>query len=347
MKKTLIWDFSDYEYTEKKYAREPVIEIMPDGSLVCVMVTGGTTEPHNKNIVVICRSDDEGESWSAPEILFRHKDRGVWATEIYTGFERPMMVLYTYNADCPYKELQTFVSYTDDNGKTWSQPRHIAPYANGLCLRRGVKMSNGETLFPVYCTEVYDGFGDFPEFGTNDFWKGTRHICGVVVTDDGGASYKPFGHIATDLKSLDEYGATSMWEPNCIEVENGHLIMYIRCSRYVVMSESFDYGRTWSKPRETDIPNADTKITLFKMGDNIFLVSNLVPELGYTDRKRLAIQKSTDGRNWDFIGFVHNENSLLFYPHVAIDEVKRFVYLAYEDGVKHFLNKYTFEELEG
>ena len=347
MKKSLIWDFSEYEYTDKMYAREPVIEIMPDGSLVCVMVTGGITEPHNKNIVVICRSDDEGESWSAPEILFRHGERGVWATEIYTGFENPMMVLYTYNADCPYKELQTFVSYTSDNGKTWSQPRHIAPYANGLCLRRGVKMSNGETLFHVYYTEVYDGFGDFPEFGAERFWEGTRHMCGVVVTDDGGTSYKPFGNIATDLKCFEKFGAVSMWEPNCIEVENGHLIMYIRCAKYIVMSESFDYGRTWSKPTETDIPNADTKITLFKIGEKIFLVSNLVSDLTYTGRTRLSIQKSTDGKNWEFIGFVDGEDSLRFYPHVAVDEDKRIVYLAYEDGVKHFLNKYTFEELEG
>lgn len=72
---------------------------MPDGSLICVKVKGGITEPHNKNIVVICRSNDGGKSWSAPEILFKHKNRGVWATEIFTGFDRPMMVLYTYNAD--------------------------------------------------------------------------------------------------------------------------------------------------------------------------------------------------------------------------------------------------------
>lgn len=53
MKKSLIWDFSDYEYTEKKYAREPIIEIMPDGSLVCAMVTGGITELAKKYMAVV------------------------------------------------------------------------------------------------------------------------------------------------------------------------------------------------------------------------------------------------------------------------------------------------------
>lgn len=348
MKKSLIWDFSDYEHTEKNYAREPVIEIMPDGSLVCVMLTGGTTEPHNKNIVVICRSTDGGESWSAPEILFKHKNRGVWATEIYTGFDKPMMILYTYNAECPYKELQTFVSYTEDSGKTWSRPRQIAPYANGLCLRRGIKMSNGETLFPVYYTEVYDDFGEFPEFGAEGFWKGTRHMCGAVVTDDMGKSYKPFGNIEVDLNNYaKEIGSPHMWEPNCVEVEDGHIIMYIRCScsLYLARSESFDYGRTWSKPVETDIPNADAKMTLFKIGKRIFLVSNLVGDITYEGRTRLSIQSSTDGKSWKFVCFVDGEKSHRFYSHAAIDEKKKLVYLSYENGVQHFLNKYTFEEL--
>ena len=79
-------------------------------------------------------------------------------------------------------------------------------------------MSNGETLFPVYYTEVYDGFGGFAEFGAEGFWKGTRHMCGVVVTDDMGESYKPFGNIAVDLNNYPkEVGSPHMWEPNCID----------------------------------------------------------------------------------------------------------------------------------
>lgn len=111
------------------------------------------------------------------------------------------------------------------------------------------------------------------------------------------------------------------------------------------MSESFDYGRTWSKPIETDIPNADSKMTLFKIGKKVFLVSNLTCDITYEGRTRLSIQSGTDGKNWEFVTFVDGEDAQRFYPHTAIDEKNRIVYLAYEDGVKHFLNKYTFEEL--
>lgn len=58
---------------------------------------------------------------------------------IYTGHDRTIMVLYTYSGVCPYKELQTFVSYSEDNGETLSNPHHIAPYANRMCSEKGLR----------------------------------------------------------------------------------------------------------------------------------------------------------------------------------------------------------------
>ena len=43
MKRTLIHEF-------ETYAREPVIRRLPDGSLLCLFLTGGPTEPDNQNI---------------------------------------------------------------------------------------------------------------------------------------------------------------------------------------------------------------------------------------------------------------------------------------------------------
>ena len=59
MKRTLIHEF-------KSYAREPVIRRMPDGSLLCLFLTGGPTEPHNENKTVACRSFDGGDTWTEP-----------------------------------------------------------------------------------------------------------------------------------------------------------------------------------------------------------------------------------------------------------------------------------------
>ena len=35
-----------------------------------------------------------------------------------------------------------------------------------------------------------------------------------------------------------------------------------------------------------------------------------------------------------------------FYPHIAVDEKKRLVYVVYENARQHYVKKYSFEELE-
>ena len=356
MGRCLIADFSKYAFSGKKYGREPVIAVMPNGTLVCVMVTGGPTEPHNDNIVVISKSYDGGKTWDEPNLLFQHKDRGAWATEIYMGYDTPMMVVHTYNGDCPYKELQTFVSYTYDNGESWSKPVMIAPYANGLCLRRGIKMSNGETLFPIYHTELFDNFGGFPPFGDKEFWKGTQHTCGVVISSDGGKSYVPHGDFRIDAETFysdpnrdkNTPNSADLWEPNCVEAEDGHIIMYMRDSSkpYINFAESFDFGRTWKHTGNLDIYNADTRITLIKVRNKILLISNVCKSLGFEDRKKLQIQISDDNcKTWRFVCYIDDADSTFFYPHAAVDEANELIYVAYENAVCHYINKYTFTEL--
>ena len=71
------------------YAREPILRRMKDGSLVCTFLTGGPYEPHNDNVIAISRSEDDGVTWSKPETLFSHDNRGCWCTEIFTDCETP------------------------------------------------------------------------------------------------------------------------------------------------------------------------------------------------------------------------------------------------------------------
>jgi hypothetical protein len=358
MEKYLITDFAKYrndESLDMKYGREPVIALMPNGNLICVITTGGPYEPHWDNFVVILRSYDGGKTWSDPQKLFSHKKRGVWATEIYTGFEYPMMVLYTYTGDNPYKELQTFVSYTYDNGETWTEPRTISAYANCLSLRRGFKMSNGETVFPIYHTNMHKDFGDFLPRDDAHFWDLSDHASGVIVTADGGKSYTPYGDFGLHTETpedgmfyeFDKENPSELWEPNCVELEDGHLVMYMRASKrpYINSAESFDYGRTWSFRGSIDVFSSNTKLTMFKLKDTAFLVTNVNKSIDSRDRTKLQILKSKDCKTWEFVSFVGEENQWIFYPHVAIDEENGKVYLSYEDVRRHYLNVYSFEEL--
>ncbi|MDY5230547.1 MAG: sialidase family protein [Eubacteriales bacterium] len=274
----------------------------------------------------------------------------------YIGLQSDMLIVHTYNGECPYKELQTFVSYTDDNGETWSNPVSIAPYANGLCIRKGIKMSNGETLFPIYHTHLNDGFGEFPEFGSSDFWINTYHSCGVIISADNGKSYMPYGNFYMNNNlsnnAVDPEGnfgtSLDLWEPNCVEVESGHIVMYMRSSGvpYIISAESFDFGRTWIYKGNTNIPNANSKISLQTIRDKVLMVSNTCTSLSFNERRHLQINISADQcRTWMPVSYIEGEDGHFFYPHIAVDEENEIIYIAYEDARRHYVAKYTFSEL--
>ena len=90
---------------EYAFAREPVLRRMADGSLISTALSGGPGEPHEDNFVLSVRSEDEGKTWSKPEILFRHGERAVWVTEIFTEGVCPMMFVHTYHTPSFYREI--------------------------------------------------------------------------------------------------------------------------------------------------------------------------------------------------------------------------------------------------
>jgi len=326
MEKYLIADF-------ETYAREPIIRKMPDGSLICMFLTGGPGEPHNENFVAVSRSYDDGKTWEEPQTLFNHASRAVWCTEICTETEVPVAFVHTYNQPSHYRELLTFVSYTYDNGKTWSVPTTIPGSANGCSMRQAIKLSNGDILVPLYSM---DGDNKFDWTYEYDFYNsGWFFRCGAAICPKGDDKYYRYG----DIKM-----SAHLWEPNAIEVENGHVIMYLRSNcGFLRYSESFDYGRTWSEVKDLDVPHADTKITTLKIKDNIILINNFATK--QEGRIRLAIAKSKDGKKFEHICYVEEENTCIFYPHAFADDETQTLYVAYENTKTHWLKKYSYSEL--
>ena len=327
-----------YKITHQEpYAREPVIRRMKDGSLVCLILTGGPKEPANDNVVKIMRSEDDGKTWSEPEILFQHGERACWATEIFTECETPFAFVQTYYAPSTYREIQSHISYCSNDGKTWSEPVSLPCNVQSCSVRQGITMSNGEILFPVYWQESRKGF-DWTESKNGNEWMFTT---GVIITSDNGKTFYGYGRIALP--------DAHMWEPNAVEIENGHIIMYIRYSGanagYLYISESFDYGRTWSDPKKTDIPNADTKVRLVKINGTIVMINNFTSKTGWENRTHLAIATSKDGKNFTKIIDVEKPEEQWLYPHAYVDYTQKIMYLAYENGKTHYLKKYAFEEL--
>ncbi len=338
MEKYLIYDFS-----QNLYGREPVIRRLNNGILVCSFLTGGTAEPQNKNVVCLSRSFDDGRTWSEPETAVRHSERGCWATEIFTETDRPFIVVHTYNTNDyrveHYRELQTFQQYLTPDGKMSGEPVSFKGGLNGVSLRQGIVMSNGEWLFPLYWQEVeYDFDWSQNTSGQHENRERYPFRCGVAISGNGGETFERYGYLV---------GPKSLWEPNCIELEQGHIMLLMRSNNeeYLRRSDSYDYGRTWTCPIVTDIENAHTKLTLFKIENTVFLVNNFVKAQGLKNRTHLQIRASEDGEHWRIVCKPEEDEANFFYPHVSVSTETATVYLAYENGIRHYLNKIKFEEL--
>ena len=323
------------------FAREPVLRRAKDGTLLCAFLTCGKDEPANDNVVALSRSCDNGVTWSKPETVFSHTKRGCWITEIFTECDEPFAFVHTYNQYNHYRELHTHISYLDEKGERFTEPKTLPGTAGGCSIRQGFRMSNGELLFPLYWQEARLGFDwGINAAGVSPYWSVENWIfaCGAAVSSDEGKSFIRYGYLTSECE---------LWEPNAVEMEPGHILMYMRAGKtaHLYLSESFDYGRNWTKPTPTAILNADTKVTLVKINGTVLLINNFNDKGGFENRTHLCIYKSRDGKDFEKVVEIENENEPWFYPHAYVDYAQKELYVAYENTKEHRLAVYSFAEL--
>ena len=121
-----------------KFSREAVLRRMPDGSLYCMVYTGGPREPHDRNLMLGTRSTDDGQTWSPAEVIFSHPARGVYAAELWAEDGPPSVFLQTFSAISRYVEMRAYRSTSEDNGKTWTEPVSLPGVGGAFLVRRGI-----------------------------------------------------------------------------------------------------------------------------------------------------------------------------------------------------------------
>ena len=288
------------------YFRGPLLQVLPDGTWLCGMLTGGQTEPRPDNHLAVVQSADEGRTWSRPIRHFANeRRRTIPGAPVQIG-DRVGLILNTATEGAYYMEQRALISWIDPESRRWTVPEMLPGVPNAHAMP-GFVAADGTSAWPGFwaegCEQITPGDLGKDRLGWHTEWPGglqqdapieCRHVCGVIVTTDQGRSFRLRGHVSLP--------GVSLWEPTVAEVEPGHWVMLMRAEStgFLYRTESRDSGHNWSVAETTDIPNPSTKPFLMKVGEAILLFHNPNPGVGFFQRKQLELWISRDGMNtWE------------------------------------------------
>lgn len=349
-----------------KYAREPLLARMNDGSLICMLYTGGIREPDPRNVVALIRSTDDGETWSRPKVIFSHPHRACWATELNMLGACPELVFQTFDAHNHYMDLRPQRSWTSDCGKTWTRPVSYNGLPPNFTTRQGLRTSDGALVYPIYWQENDGNFtgwmcyGKRKEAGTP--WCSDGHswfVSGAIRSEDEGRTWS---FAAVPQPEARSGWHLNQWEPAIVELSNGALKMFVRveCDERVLWeSESTDGGRTWTKLHPGAISNPGTKMQVLNHNGEIVLFNNTCDKKN-PNRYRLEVMFSKDNcKTWrnvviadsadsasDGADWFNGSHVQVAYPSAILDDSRRTCYLAVDSIGKFYLLKIPYEKFE-
>lgn len=296
---------------------DQALRVLPDGSWAIFLMTGGDTEPRKENYIALCRSADQGVTWSKPEPVLRFADRACLLSEAYVhGTE---ITIHGVHHGGYFENWRNFTITSADNGAHWSEPVPFAPLPRRAFIRNRYLASWGEWMLPY---QRYDAPGA-PEASPLRDGAHQHARNGVLISADEGRSW---------IRSAECDPVAGWAENNVVELSNGRLAMLIRADGKgcLLRTESGDRGRTWGAVQSSDIPNPGSKFRLHRLQDGrIVLIHNPNGTPGL--RNPLAVWISEDDmRTWPYRRVITAFPGQLQYPDGFIDEAAGMAHFAFD-----------------
>ena len=192
-----------------------------------------------------------------------YSDKG----DLYKGDQLLGNIYFTTNKTSPFriaKDSYLWMSYSDDDGKTWSAPQDITPMVKADWMKfLGVGPGVGITLR----TGPHTGRIVVPVYTTNR----TNHLNGsqssrIIYSDDHGKTWHMGGGVndnrtlydgtVVDSSTMSNYYAQNT-EASVVQLNNGDLKLFMRgLTEDLQVATSHDGGLTWDNNVERyDVPD--------------------------------------------------------------------------------------------
>lgn len=232
-----------------KTAHAPALLETKAGTLLCCWFAGSFEGGTDINIVV-SRLSKDADKWEEPTYISNNDDFSDQNPSLFLAPNDEIWAMYTSQLGrIPGKDNMQYTStikrqISVDDGKTWSDPEVVFP-EEGTFARQPIQiLSNGRWIIGNWiCTDGEKGLAGDPS--------------AFRISDNEGKTWK----------RVDMPKSNGRVHPNVVELEDGHLIALMRSREadYIYVSESYDYGDTWSEPVPTVLPNNNSSISALKL----------------------------------------------------------------------------------
>ena len=308
---------------------DQTLRILPDGEFICVFMTGGAGEPEKANYVAICRSTDQGATWSKPDVVKRYEDRACLLSEVMVCDSRIVVLMQTHSGH--FDDWLNWTIESLDGGHSWSDPIRFDPVPRRAFIRTLYISSWGDWYLPI---QSYDNVPDW-QVSPLDDGSFKNPVNAVLISSNRGGDWALSGLVEP---------ACNWAENNVVELSDGRLIMLIRADGigFLRRSESVDRGRTWSPAELTDIKNPGSKFRLHRLSDGrIILIHNSqnTPKGGpaysvrncNTARNPLSMWISDDDmQSWPYRRDLTAFPGMLAYPDGQVDAAEEYVHFVFD-----------------
>jgi predicted neuraminidase len=243
---------------------------LPNGDLLCVWFAG-SGEGMSDIKVAMSRLPYNEAQWTRPVQLSADPSRSEQNPMLFYAPDNKLWLFYTAQETrgCSKSEWNQKVaageaegSYTmqwtseircrvsEDDGHTWGPVKVFSKKPGSFCRQPMIVMSNGDWLFPMYYSLPGKGHGD-------DYTV-------MRISEDQGRSWQEY-------QVPESRGRV---HASVLELANGRLVAFFRsrAADRIYMSRSEDYGRTWTGPTRTVLPNNNASIQVVKLNNGTIAI---------------------------------------------------------------------------
>lgn len=315
-----------YNDHNRRWQGIPGVECTKNGRLFIGFYTGMVTEEPG-NYILVCISDDGGESFSAPYMAIlpptanvRCFDECLW---IDPKGKLHLFWAQTYGfMDGRIGVWESICEDPDAKEPKFSAPRRLA---NGIMMNKPLVLSSGEWLLTcaIYrdCRVSRTADSVLP---SNVLSIPEEEFSNIYMSNDEGESYSLIGHSDYENRSVDEH--------MCVERKDGSLWMLIRARGGsfggIGQAFSYDKGYTWQNEGPANITGPSARFFIRRLKSGALLLINHHEFSGRNNLK--AMLSFDDGETWQ--GFLLlDERKPVTYPDAVEDENGN-IYVTYDFG---------------